>query len=52
MYPPLTPDFDQLLPDAHGLEVHAEDVGHWRFVQAIVSLAVDPVQDGVDFQLS
>src|SRR6202008_4942216 len=36
---------DQLLPDAHRLVVHAEDVWHWRARRAVVFPAVDLVQD-------
>ncbi len=46
----LDTSFNQLLSDAHRLKVHAEDGGDWRFVLAIVSHAIDLVQDGVDFQ--
>src|SRR5579885_2474742 len=42
---------DQLLAHADGLEVHAEDVGNrFQHTSAEVSLAIDPVEDRIDFQ--
>jgi len=43
---------DELLADAHCLEVHAEDVRHRSAGVAQVSLAVDLIQNGTDFQSS
>src|SRR6185312_14203560 len=42
---------DQLLPDAHRLEIHAEHVRHLAARGAEVSAAGDPVAHGVHFEL-
>src|SRR5215467_11351649 len=49
---PATADIllDQFLPYAHGLEVHAEDLGDFGFRGMIVSEAVDFIEDRVDLQ--
>jgi len=39
---------DQLLADAYGMEVHAEQVGHRCIVQIVVRLAADLTQVRVD----
>src|SRR5262249_17933996 len=41
--------FDELLADAHSLKVHAEDVRYRSLGVAQVSLAVDLIQNGIDF---
>src|SRR5271169_6108318 len=43
--------FDELLPDADGLEVHPKDRWYRRVAGAEVGLAEDPVQHRVDLQL-